>query len=114
MTGDNSYNYDNMIETLMRDMDKIKDTTKDINNRLIVVEQSDRTAHKRIDNFEKHTEAIIVMGVNIEALTTTIEELVNRVKVLELAPGKAALKGWIWVLCTIGAAGIGIILGKLI
>jgi len=111
---DNINDYGIGYKNIVKDIDILKKDSKDIGSRLIIIEECSKNMNKRIDSFEKHTEAVIHMGVNIKALTNTIGELVKRVTNLEDAPGKIAIKSWVWVLCTIGASVIGIVLGRVI
>lgn len=89
----------------------------------VEAEASAKSAHKRLDNFEKHTEAIIRMSVAVENQTEKITEIVEthkeeksrndtqdtRIEKLENKPGQLALKAWIFII----ASGASFVLGCL-
>lgn len=105
-----------------------EDTLKEINDNLseyitkiAEVEASTKSAHKRLDGFEKHTEAMIRVSVAVENQTEKITEIVemhkeekdrndtqdHRIERLENAPGQLALKAWVFIL----ASGASFLLG---
>lgn len=95
--------------------------------RIVEIESSSKSAHKRIDNFEKHTEAIIRMTMAVENQTIEITKVANRqdeekerndeqddqIQELKRSPGKFAIKAWIYVLGIIISFILGIILNKI-
>lgn len=70
--------------------------------RIVIVEQSVKSAHHRIDKSEAQTEAVIQLGVEIKHLTevitlSVIPQLVHhdqRIDAVENRPGAVALKWW--------------------
>lgn len=88
---------------------------------LVEVQASTKSAHKRIDTFEKHNEAIIRMSVAVENQTEKITEIVDllkeekerndtqdtRIEELENKPGQLALKAWIFIIASGGSFLLG-------
>lgn len=97
------------------------DTLNEYITKIAEVEASTKSAHKRLDGFEKHTEAMIRMSVAVENQTEKITEIVemhkeekdrndtqdHRIEKLENAPGQLALKAWVFIL----ASGASFLLG---
>ena len=91
--------------------------------KIVEVDASTKSAHKRLDSFEKHTEAIIRMSVAVENQTEKITEIVElhkeekerndtqdvRIEKLENKPGQLALKAWFFII----ASGASFVLGCL-
>lgn len=81
-----------------------KDCTShaEVMERVVIVEQSTKSAHHRLDDMEKHTESIIRLSMSVEHLTESIainvlpnqEKHDNRIIALENRPGVIALKWW--------------------
>lgn len=75
------------------------DVDIDVRERLVVVEESTKSAHRRIEHIEKQTQAIIEMSSSIRYMASQIEQVVNIVKDhderltnVEKAPADSVLK----------------------
>lgn len=82
--------------------------------KLAEIESSTKSAHKRLDGFERYTEAIIRISVAVENQTTKITEIIemhkdekerndtqdNRIEKLENKPGQLALKAWFFIIAS--------------
>lgn len=96
-------------------------------NKIVEVEASTKSAHKRLDGFEKYTEAIIRMSAAIENQTEKISEIVeslreekdrndlqdNRIETLENKPGQLALKAWVFIIASGGSFLLGCLFNTL-
>lgn len=94
---------------------------------LVEVQASTKSAHKRIDAFEKHGEAIIRMSVAVENQTEKITEIIDllkeekerndtqdtRIEKLENKPGQLALKAWIFIIASGGSFLLGCLFNTL-
>lgn len=75
------------------------DVDIDVRERLVVVEESTKSAHRRIESIEKQTQAIIEMGSAVRYMAKQVEEVVGILKEhderlgnLEKAPADNVLK----------------------
>jgi hypothetical protein len=96
-------------------------------NKIVEVEASTKSAHKRLDGFEKHTEAIIRMSAAVENQTDKITEIIDllkeekerndtqdtRIEKLENKPGQLALKAWIFIIASGGSFLLGCLFNTL-
>lgn len=102
----------------------LKEITDNLNKcmqKSVENESSTKSAHKRLDELQKHTEAIIRISVAVENQTEKITKIIemhkeekprndtqdNRLEKLENAPGQLALKIWLFII----ASGASFILG---
>jgi hypothetical protein len=94
---------------------------------IVEVQASTKSAHKRLDGFEKHTEAIIRMSAAVENQTDKITEIIDllkeekerndtqdtRIEKLENKPGQLALKAWIFIIASGGSFLLGCLFNTL-
>lgn len=115
MTGDSIEVRVNALESEIKD---IRDTCKDINDRLIRMEESLKNSKDKILDLEKNTQAIMEMSTSVRILTEKVGDMIakldkqdERIDELEDKPGKVAIKGWVFVATAIGTAIMGVIIG---
>lgn len=84
-----------------------------IAEKVTIVEQSIKVAHKRIDDVHEQTAAIIEMGTSIRMMAKQVQDMLemlknhqNRIEVLERLPGET-LKGYwkVFLFAILGALG---------
>ena len=115
MAGDN---IELRVSALENEVKDIKGACKDINNRLIRMEESLRNSKDKILDLEKNTQAIVEMSTNVRILTDKVSDMITkldkqdeRIDELEDKPGKIAIKCWVFVATAIGTAIMGVIIG---
>lgn len=109
------------IETLQGNQkDIIKDITT-IRERIVIVEQSTRSSHHRLDSQEQQTKAIVKMSASVEYMAKQVEETLclikehdGRLDILERAPGNSILGYWKIFVGAIVSAGGGLVLGLIL
>jgi SMC interacting uncharacterized protein involved in chromosome segregation len=76
--------------------------------KVTIVEQSVKTAHKRIDDVQEQTAAIVRMGTSIELMAQQVKSMLeaisehnDRLGKLEKAPGELLSTRWNYVLLTL-------------
>ncbi|MBN2796241.1 MAG: hypothetical protein JXR88_12595 [Clostridia bacterium] len=109
-------------EMTMKHFEQFQENQKDmvkgiaeVRDRIIIAEQSSKSAHRRLDSQEEQTKAIIKMSTSIEYMAKQVESMLEllkehdgRLDKLEKAPGDHVLGYWklfIGALIT-GSAGI--------
>ena len=84
-----------------------------IAEKLTIVEQSTKTAHKRIDDVHEQTTAIVEMGTSIKMMAKQVQDMLEmlknhqgRIEILERLPGEE-LKGYwkVFLFAVLGAIG---------
>lgn len=116
---DNGIEY--RVKVLERQIDKINESCKDINDRLICVEKIQESIGNTLNDFTKHTEAIVKMTYEVKNLSNNfskaiieIKEQEDRISKIENKPGTLAIKAWMFVLTNVGASILGVIIGTYI
>ena len=113
------------VSVLEGEIKDIKSTCKDMNDRLIRMEESLKANKDKIDGFEQHTRAIMEMSTNVRLLTEKVSDMLIKldkqekrmdkqdckINEIEDRPGKAAIKGWVFVATTVGTVVLGVIIG---
>lgn len=106
------------VSALESEIKDIRDTCKDINDRLIRMEESLKNSKDKIVDLEKNTQAIMEMSTSVRILTEKVGDMITkldkqdeRIDELEDKPGKVAIKGWVFVATAIGTAIMGVIIG---
>lgn len=127
----NCANHSGTIERLNA-LEREVDCIGDVRERVTTVENSSKSAHHRIDAFDKHIEAIILMSSSVTRLAeeveksnklikeidikhdTVIQKLDTRMTNIEQKPSILALKLWIYLGGIIATGVLGILVGKVI
>jgi DNA polymerase sigma len=140
--GENCPNHSGTIErlnNLERDNQRLNQIdiefakgTDEVRERLTAVEESTKSAHHRIDNFNGQAEAIIRMSMSVDSLAeqvkesnalikeqdirhnNLIEKMEERVTALENKPGIIATKGWIYLLSLLATGLFGAYIERVI
>lgn len=66
----------------------MEDFKLDLTEKVAHIEESTKSAHKRIDGLEKLTNSIYKLASSIENLQNNVTEMSERVKLIEEKPGK--------------------------
>ena len=93
------------VSVLESEVKDIKDTCKDINDRLIRMEEGLKTNNNKTESNEKtnerYAQAILEMSGSVKLLTEKVSDMIVkldkqdcRIKAVEDKPGKAALNAW--------------------
>ena len=89
--------------------------------RIVAVEQSAKSAHRRLQSQDEQTKAIVEMSSSVKYMAKQVEETVNilkehdgRLDKLEKAPGDAMIAYWKLFIGAIITGSAGMILGMLI
>ena len=99
-----------------------------LTERVTLAEKEQESINKEIDSIAKHTEAITDMSYEVRNLAKTVGDAIVilkkqedkikkqdiKISAIENKPGQLAVRGWIFVLTTIGTAVMGIIIGSII
>lgn len=88
---------------------------QEFSERLVIVEQSTKSAHHRLDSVDKHTESVLKLTVSVEHLAKSLADSVipqqddheSRLRSVENRPGMVALKWWGIVLGALAAVIVG-------
>ena len=106
------------VSALEEEVKSIKESCKDINDRLIRMEENLKTNKDKIVDLEKNTQAIVEMSTNVRILTDKVSNMIEklekqekRIEGIEDKPGQIAIKGWVFVATSLGTAIMGIITG---
>ena len=98
----------------------------ELRERVAAVESSTKSAHHRLDNMEKLTEAILTLTGEVREISMDTKSILGRMEKQELraeqhqeridkledAPGMIAVKGWMFVGGVVVTALLGFALGK--
>ena len=98
----------------------------ELRERVATVESSTKSAHHRMDNMEKLTEAILTLTGEVKEISMDTKSILDRMEKqeqraelhaqridkLEDAPGMIAVKGWMFVGGVVVTALLGFALGK--
>ncbi|WP_353106278.1 hypothetical protein [Acetoanaerobium noterae] len=112
-------------EMTLKNFQQFHDNQKDIvksintiNERMVAVEQSTKSAHHRLDFQDEQTKAILDISGNIKYMAKQVEETVGilkehdgRLDKLEKAPGDALIAYWKLFLGAIITGSAGLIVG---
>ena len=108
------------VSALEGEVKDIKSTCKDINDRLIRMEESLKSSKDKIVNLENNTRAIMEMSTNVRILTDKVSDMLakidkqdDRLENLEDKPGNVAIKGWVLIATTLITTAVGAIVGIL-
>lgn len=113
-------NAESQIERMDENQTRFVEGQNDLRERLVIAEQSTKSAHHRIDGMEEQTKAIIRMSVSVENMAGKMEEMINlykdhdnRIVTLEHAPADKIMSYWQLFVCALITSGGGIVLGVL-
>ncbi|MGX8797242.1 hypothetical protein ACR6HW_14325 [Fusibacter sp. JL298sf-3] len=106
------------LKRTVADLERVVGTVKE---RVVVVEQSTKSAHHRLDSQEEQTKAIIKMATNIEYMARQIEDMLyllkqhdERLDAIEKRPGNALIAYTKLFISALITGGVGIALGMLL
>lgn len=106
------------LKRTVADLERVVGTVKE---RVVVVEQSTKSAHHRLDSQEEQTKAIIKMATNIEYMARQIEDMLyllkqhdERLDAIEKRPGNALIAYSKLFISALITGGVGIALGMLL
>lgn len=109
---------DRRVTLLENEVKDVKATCKDINDRLIRMEETLKNNKYNTVDFKTYNQAIMEMSSSVKLLTDKVGEVLikldrqdMRITELERLPGKTAVKGWTIVATTVLTTVIGAIVG---
>ncbi len=112
--------HEKMFDDINTAMKSIEQSVGSVKERVVVVEQSSKSAHHRLDSQEEQTKAIIKMATNIEYMARQIEDMLyllkqhdDRLDKLERAPGEEMKRYWKLFVGALITGCAGIIIGTL-
>lgn len=110
--------HESMFSDIKKSIKNLEDIINKGRERIVIVEQSTKSAHHRLDSQEEQTKAIIKMSSSIEYMAKQVEDMVNilkehdgRLDKLERAPGDTMIAYWKLFVGAIITGGVGIIIG---
>ena len=93
--------HEQLFSEIKKSVQNLQESTGKDRERIIIVEQSTKSAHHRLDSQEEQTKAIIKMSTSIEYMAKQVEDMVNilkehdgRLDKLERAPGDTMIGYW--------------------
>ena len=111
------------LDKLDERMDKLSDFSNGMNIKIEKVDESSKSAHKRIDEIGEIPHAVLRISLAVENMTEEVKELAltmkghqkemnERIEKLEKAPGENAYQLQRQIIITIVLAIVGFALGK--
>lgn len=86
--------------------------------RMVVVEQSTKSAHHRLDSMKEQTNAIIRMSTSVEYMAKQVEDMLGilkehdgRLDKLEKSPGDTMIAYWKLFIGALVTGGAGVLIG---
>ncbi|BEP28826.1 hypothetical protein [Helicovermis profundi] len=106
------------FEQFQENQMEIVKSISEIKERIIITEESTKSAHRKLNSQEEQTKTIIKMSTSIEYIAKQIEDALGAIKVhdgkfvtLEKAPGDNILGYWKLFIGGLIAGGTGLLIG---
>jgi uncharacterized protein (DUF3084 family) len=121
---EHNYRFENLeknIKELQHNETTLIQNQYDMKERITRIEQSNKSAHHRLDNMEDQTKAIVKMSSSIEYMAKQVEEMLilykehdGRLDKLEQAPGTALIGYWKLFTGALVTGSAGVLIGLLL